>query len=61
MYYQLDIVWNTGEREKHNYETPEKAHEILNGYFKAFGGQVVWAAVNAKRGKMPEKLKRGRD
>ena len=41
---ELVIVWNTGEKERHEYKTREDAEKAENGYKNAFGGQV-WTTI----------------
>ena len=38
--YELVIVWDTGEKEIHAYNTQEEAEIIGQGYKTAFGSQV---------------------
>lgn len=45
--YILVIVWNTGEKEKAEYDTFAKAEYIEKGLKRAFGNQV-WTCINEK-------------
>lgn len=46
--YELIIVWATGEKEAHGYETEDKAKEIEAGYKMAFGNQIAFTCINRK-------------
>lgn len=46
--YELIIIWETGEKEIHAYNTKEKAEEIGQGMKMAFGNQVQWYGVRKK-------------
>lgn len=48
MKYELIIVWSTGEKETHLYDSLEKAQEIERGLKMAFGSQL-WTCINEKR------------
>lgn len=50
MYYELIIIWSTGEKEIYNYPDYEKAMEIMNGMKKAFGRQIEWTCINERLG-----------
>lgn len=43
--FRLTIVWETGEKEVHEYETREQAEEIARGFKMAFGSQVQWVGI----------------
>ena len=45
MMYKLFVVWNTGEKEVHEYKTREEAEQAAAGYKMAFGEQV-WVSVS---------------
>lgn len=49
--YELVIIWETGEQERHTYATREDAEKIEAGYVSAFGSQVVFTCVNERSGK----------
>lgn len=50
MSYQAVIIWETGEKEVHSYETREQAEKAVQGYHIAFGNQVQWAGVRESAG-----------
>lgn len=43
--YELIIVWDTGDTEKHLYNEYTKAYEILTGYKMAFGNQINYIDI----------------
>lgn len=45
MKYELVVIWETGEKEIHEYRTEEEAREASNGYEMAFGHQVSWVGI----------------
>ena len=42
---KLVIVWETGEKETHIYDSREKAIEAENGFRMVFGNQISWTGV----------------
>ena len=50
MTYEVVIVWETGDKEVHSYDTREQAEKIAQGYRTAFGNQVRWAGVRESAG-----------
>lgn len=47
--YELVIIWDSGEKEIHEYKTKEEAEKAKAGYYIAFGHQL-WGCVREKRG-----------
>lgn len=47
--FELIIIWETGEKESHLYETYEKAEEIAKGMRIAFGRQIAFTCINERR------------
>lgn len=47
MKYELIIVWSTGEKEKHLYNTYEEAKQAADNMEMAFGSQL-WAGINER-------------
>lgn len=43
--YKLVIIWETGEKEEHLYNTKEEAENIERGMHKAFGKQISWTGI----------------
>lgn len=43
--YELVIIWETGEKEVHEYESQQLAEQAQQGYSKAFGKQIEWSGV----------------
>lgn len=43
--FTLYVVWETGDKEQHNYPTYEEAKEAADGYKMAFGNQV-WVGIS---------------
>lgn len=48
MTYELVVIWNDGQKEIHEYPTPEDAEKAGIGYKTAFGNQVSWYGVRVK-------------
>ena len=46
---ELIIIWESGEKETHEYDTYEKAKEIEQGMKTAFGRQIAWTGINERR------------
>lgn len=46
--YDLIIIWDTGEKENHKYNSYEKAQEIETGFKKAFGSQIQYTCINRR-------------
>lgn len=42
--FTLVVVWYTGEKEEHEYNTHEQAERAEKGYKTAFGSQV-WTCI----------------
>ena len=42
---KLFVVWDTGEKETHEYPTREEAEKAKEGYEMAFGSQV-WVGIS---------------
>lgn len=47
--YELVIIWETGEKEVHEYESQQLAEQAERGYKKAFGNQIQWSGTRPKR------------
>lgn len=47
--YELIIIWATGERATHLYDTYADALEIENGFKMAFGYQIDFICINEVR------------
>ena len=45
MKYELVIVWDTGEKEIHEYNTQEEAEIMAQGDRTAFGNQISWTGI----------------
>ena len=43
--HELVIIWETGEKEVHEYESRELAEQAERGYSNAFGKQIEWSGV----------------
>lgn len=50
MKYELVIIWDTGEKEIHEYSSQEHAEQAERGYKKAFGKQIQWSGIRPKKG-----------
>jgi hypothetical protein len=48
MEYKLIVIWETGEKEVHTYDTEEKAESIGDGYKMAFGNQISWIGIRKR-------------
>lgn len=48
-YYELVVVWNSGEKEVFSYKTEYLANKAKTNMEKVFGSQL-WACVREKRG-----------
>lgn len=48
-YYELVVVWNSGEKEIYSYNTEYLANKAKSNMEMAFGRQL-WACVREKRG-----------
>lgn len=46
---ELIIIWESGEKESHTYNTQEEARIIEQGYKTAFGNQIAWTGINERR------------
>lgn len=42
--YKIIIKWDTGEIEEHYYFLESRAIQVIQGYEKAFGNQIVYSA-----------------
>lgn len=49
MKYELVIIWDTGEKEIHEYESEALARQAEAGYRRAFGRQIEWTCVREGR------------
>lgn len=47
--YELVIVWDSGEKEVHEYKTKEEAEKAMAGMYMAFGHHQLWCCVREKR------------
>lgn len=47
-YYELIIVWATGEKETAQYKTYERADNARDGLKMAFGEQIAFMCINEK-------------
>lgn len=47
--YELIILWETGEKETHLFDTLEEAEQGAHNMKMAFGRQVAWTGINEKR------------
>lgn len=45
---ELIIIWDTGEKETHLYDTAEEARIIEQGMKTAFGKQIAWTGINER-------------
>lgn len=43
--HELVIIWETGEKEVHEYESQELAEQAERGYKAAFGNQIQWSGT----------------
>ena len=43
--FKLIIIWYTGEREEHLFNTRTKAERAERGYYIAFGNQIDFTCV----------------
>lgn len=43
--YELIVIWETGEREVHEYNNREEAKKAEQGYETAFGNQISWIGI----------------
>lgn len=43
--YELIVIWSTGEKEVHEYNSREKAKKAEQGYKMAFGNQISWTGI----------------
>lgn len=46
--YELIIIWDTGEKEIHDYETYDAAKQGEENMRRAFGYQIAWAGINER-------------
>lgn len=46
MKYTLNIIWLSGEIERHTYQTELQANIIMQGYKTAFGAQISYIYVD---------------
>ena len=44
--YELIILWETGEKENHRFDTLEDAEQAERNYKMAFGNQISWTGIN---------------
>ena len=49
MKYELIIIWDTGEKATHIYNTYRKALEAEKNFKMVFGRQISWMGINEKR------------
>ena len=47
---RLIVIWDTGEKEVHEYDSLEKAREIESGMKVAFGNQISWTGIVERTG-----------
>lgn len=47
--YELIVIWTSGEKEIHEFQSREQACETGDGYKMAFGTQIEWVGVREKR------------
>lgn len=50
MRYELIVIWTTGEKEIHTYNSEDEAYKRADGYKMAFGNQISWTGVRPARG-----------
>lgn len=43
--HELVIIWETSEKEVHEYESRELAEQAERGYKAAFGNQIQWSGT----------------
>ena len=43
--HELVIIWETGEKEVHEYESQELAEQAERGYKAALGNQIQWSGT----------------
>ena len=46
--YELVIIWTSGEKDVHEFESREAAEHAERGYKTAFGNQIEWTCVRQK-------------
>lgn len=49
MKYELVIIWESGEKEVHEYDSQDTAERAARGYKNAFGNQIAWTGTRPKR------------
>lgn len=47
--FELVIIWESGEKEIHEYTNRLEAKMIEHGYRQAFGNQISWTGIREKR------------
>lgn len=43
--FELVVIWYTGEKEQHKYNSKLQAESAERGYHKAFGNQVTYTYI----------------
>ena len=43
--YELVVIWETGEKEVHEYTNILEAKMVKHGYEVAFGKQIQWTGI----------------
>ena len=46
---ELVVIWYTGEKEVHEYDSIIQASQAKEGYKVAFGNQIQWLGLREKR------------
>lgn len=46
--YELIVIWDTGEKETHEYSSKEEAEKIEQGFHRVFGKQVEFTCINER-------------
>lgn len=45
MRYELVVIWETGEKEVHKYNSLGDAKDAENGFRMVFGNQISWTGI----------------
>lgn len=47
-FYELVLIWETGEKEVYSYATEEEAQTSMREFRSIFGNQISWVGVRKK-------------
>lgn len=47
-YYELVIIWSTGEKEIFEYTDEDTAYNLQRGMRMAFGDQISWSYIRVQ-------------